>query len=109
MRSKKKQENKLLRLYLPSTNTIPEITDIVCAMGKAIGYAAGIKQKEGNENRSKKTQGGNRRECKLKVKMERAETRCSQTRKRTPSSKAAKEIYKKRETDHEITWNENEQ
>ena len=39
---------------------------------------------------------------------ERAETRCSQSRKRTPSPNAAKEIHKKRETDHERTWNENE-
>ena len=39
---------------------------------------------------------------------ERAETRFSQSRKRTPSSKAAEEIHKKRETDHERTWNENE-
>ena len=39
---------------------------------------------------------------------ERAETRCSQSRKRTPSSKAAKEIHKKCETDHERTWNKNE-
>ena len=39
---------------------------------------------------------------------ERAETRCSQSRKRTPPSKAAKKIHKKRETDHERTWNKNE-
>ena len=39
---------------------------------------------------------------------ERAETRCSQSRKRTPSSKAAKKIHKKREADHQRTWKENE-
>ena len=43
--------NKILRLYLPSADTIPEI---VYAMGKATGYATGIKPKEENENRPKK-------------------------------------------------------
>ena len=49
---------KILRLYLPSGDTIPEITNIVYAMGKAIGYATGIKPKERNENRPKKAEGG---------------------------------------------------
>ena len=31
--------NNIFRLYLPSADAIPEITDIVYAMGKAIGYA----------------------------------------------------------------------
>ena len=61
--------NKILRLYLPSVDTIPEITDIVYAMGKTIGYGTGIKPREGNENRPKKAEGGNRRECKLKAEM----------------------------------------
>ena len=38
-------------------------------MGKAIGYANGIKLKEGNENRPIKAEGGNRRERKLKAEM----------------------------------------
>ena len=46
--------NKILRLYLATIDTIPEITGIVYAMGKAIRYATGIKPKEGNENRQKK-------------------------------------------------------
>ena len=41
----RERANKILRLYLPSPDTIPEITDIVHAMGKAIGYATGIKPK----------------------------------------------------------------
>ena len=41
---------KILRLYLPSDDTIPEITNIV--------YATGIKPKERNENRPKKAEGG---------------------------------------------------
>ena len=40
--------NKILRLYLPSADTIPEITDIVYAMRKTLGYVTGIKPKEGN-------------------------------------------------------------
>ena len=50
-----KRANKIICLYFPSTDTIPEITDIVYAMGKATGYATGIKPKEGNENRPKKS------------------------------------------------------
>ena len=69
MRSKKEQANKILLLYLPSTATIPEITDIVYDMGKAIGYATGIKPKGENEKRPKKDQGGNRREGELRAKM----------------------------------------
>ena len=38
-------------------------------MGKAIGYATGIKLKEGNENRPKKAKSGNRRERKVKAEM----------------------------------------
>ena len=68
-------------------------------MGKAIGYATGIKPNKGNENRSKKAEGRNRRERKTEGRNE---------NERIPSSKAAKEIYKKRETDHERTWDENE-
>ena len=69
MRSKKEQANKILLLYLLSTDTIPEITDIVYDMGKAIGYATGIKPKGENEKRPKKDQGGNRREGELRAKM----------------------------------------
>ena len=61
--------NKILHLYLPSADTIPEITDIVHAMGKVIGYATGIKPKEGTVNRPEKAEGGNRRELKLKAGM----------------------------------------
>ena len=93
---------------MANVDTIPEITGIVYAMGKAIRYATGIKPKEGNENRPKKAEGGNKRECKLKADNESADTRCSQSGKRIPSSKATEEIHKKRETDHERTWNGNE-
>ena len=36
-------------------------------MGKTIGYKTAIKPKEGNENRSKRAEGGNRRGRKLKA------------------------------------------
>ena len=38
-------------------------------MGKAIGYASGIKPKAGNENRPKNAEGGNRRDRKLNAEM----------------------------------------
>ena len=52
---------KILHLYLPSAGTISEITNIIYAMGKAIGYATGIKPKEGNGKKPKKAEGGTRR------------------------------------------------
>ena len=66
--SEKLLKVKILHLYLPSADTIPEITNIIYAMGKATGYATGIKMK-GNENRLEKAKGGNRREHKLKAEM----------------------------------------
>ena len=63
------RSSKVLRMYLPSADTIPEITDIVYAMGKAVGYAIGVRSKESNENGARKEEGGNRREHKLKAEM----------------------------------------
>ena len=63
--------NKVLRLYLPSADTIPEITDIIYSTGKAVGHATGVKPKERNENGARKAEGGNRRERKLKTEMKR--------------------------------------
>ena len=63
--------NKILNLYLPNTDTIFEITDMVYAMGKAVAYMLGVKLKEKNRRRAKKAEGGNRRECKLKAEMKR--------------------------------------
>ena len=57
------RSNKVLCMYLPSADTIPEITDIVYAMGKAVGYAMGVRSKV------RKAEGGNRRERKLKAEM----------------------------------------
>ena len=63
--------NKVLRLYLPSTDTIAEITDIIYLMGKAVGHATGVKPKERNENGARKAEGGNRQEHKLSTEMKR--------------------------------------
>ena len=38
-------------------------------MGKAAGYAMGVRSKESNGNEVRKAEGGNRRECKLKAEM----------------------------------------
>ena len=61
--------NKILNLYLTNTDTIPEITDMMYAMGKAVAYAMGVKPKDKNQRRARKAQGGNRRERKLKAEM----------------------------------------
>ena len=63
--------NKVLRLYLPSVDTKPEITDIIYSMEKAVGHATGVKPKERNENGARKAEGGNRRERKLRTEMKR--------------------------------------
>ena len=49
--------NKVLHLYLPSAGTIPEITNIIYSMGKAVGHATGVKPKERNENAARKAEG----------------------------------------------------
>ena len=56
----KERTNKVLRLYLPSVDTMPEITDIIDSTGKAVGHATGVKPKERNKNRARKAEGGNR-------------------------------------------------
>ena len=63
--------NKVLHLHLPSADTIPEITDIIYSMGKAVGHATGVKPKERNENGARKAEGRNRPECKLRTEMKR--------------------------------------
>ena len=63
------RSNKVLCMYLPSADTIPEITDIVYAKGKAVRCAMGVRSKESKGNGIRKTEGGNRRERKLKADM----------------------------------------
>ena len=50
------RSNKVLRMYLPSADIIPKITDIVYAMGKAFGYAMGVRSKESNEKGVRKAE-----------------------------------------------------
>ena len=54
--------NKILDEYLHGDEKIPEITDKVYAMGKAIAIKSGILQKQANYRRKNKTSNGNRRE-----------------------------------------------
>ena len=63
--------NKILNLYLPNADTIPKITDIVYAMGKAVAYTMGVKLKEKNQRGASKAEGGNRRQHELKAEMKR--------------------------------------
>ena len=41
-----KSANKILKIYLKSADTLPEVTDIVYATGKAIGSHLGVKQRD---------------------------------------------------------------
>ena len=52
--------NRILGWNLIDVNTIPEITDKVYAMGKAIIFKLGMKQTEGNKTANKEADGGNR-------------------------------------------------
>ena len=93
--------NKILNLYLPNTDTIPEITDMVYAMGKAVAYSLGVVPKENNESRTKKAENGNRRERKLKVEMKklrqniaRAGNELHRRKQKRKSTRKEKEIAK---------------
>ena len=58
---------RILGKYLKEVDEIPEITDVVYAMGKAIGEKIGITKKD--RQQKKKPGNGNRRERKLKAEM----------------------------------------
>ena len=65
-----KSANKILKIYLKSVDTLPDIvTDIVYAMGKALGSHLGVKQRDNNSTHKRTVDGGNRRERKLKKEM----------------------------------------
>ena len=64
-----KSANRILELHLKRVNTIPVITDQVYAMGRAIECKMGVKREKGINCQSKKPNGGNRRERKLKEEM----------------------------------------
>ena len=60
-----KRSNRVLSKYLDEKSDIPEVTDFVYAMGKAVASTLGIKTKKKRQNI--KAKGGNRRERKLNV------------------------------------------
>ena len=68
-----KSANKILKIYLKiylkSADTLPEVTDIVYAMEKAIGSHLGVKQRDNHSTCKRRGDGGNRRERKLKKEM----------------------------------------
>ena len=61
--------DRILDQYLHGVDTIPEITDKVYAMGRAIERKMGIAQKEKKDKVKQKPTNGNRRERKLKAKV----------------------------------------
>ena len=104
------RSNKVLRMYLPSADTIPEITDIVYAMGKAVGYTMGVKSKESNGNGVRKTEGGNRRERKMKADMKklrqdivRAGNELHHRKQQRKATKKEKEILRELKTNMNLT------
>jgi hypothetical protein len=97
--------NKILEMYLKNVVAIPEITDKVYAMAKAIAYKLGVKQNERYENRTRKASGGNRRERKLKSEIKelrqdiaRTSNELHRRRQRRKASEREKQILKKLET-----------
>lgn len=62
-----KRSNRVLSKYLDEKSEIPEISDFVYAMGKAVASTLGIKAKEKRQNN--KAKDGNRRERKVKCEM----------------------------------------
>ena len=65
----KTSANKILSIYLLNTDSIPEITDKVYAMGRAVSFKLGVGQREQNGDRKQKPKEGNRRERKLKLEL----------------------------------------
>ena len=61
--------NSTLRKYLRGVDTIPEITDKVYAMGKAVEIKISLPQKVSRGNRRQKPSNGNRRVRKMKREM----------------------------------------
>ena len=80
--------NKVLHLCLPSADTIPEITDIIYSMGKAVGHATGVKPKERNKNGARKAEGENRQERKLRTEMKRL---------RQDTARAGNELHRRKQ------------
>ena len=65
----KTSANIILSIYLLNTDSIPEITDKVYAMGRPVSLKLGVGQREQNGDQKQKPKEGNRRERKLKLEM----------------------------------------
>ena len=65
----KTSANKILSIYLLNTDSIPEITDKVYAMGRAVSFKLAVGQRKQNGDRKQKPKEGNLRERKLKLEM----------------------------------------
>ena len=83
-----KSANKIFKIYLTSTDTLLEVTDIVYAMGKAIGSYLAVKQRDNDSTRKRTVDGGNCRECKLKKEMKEL---------RQNIARASNEIHRKKQ------------
>ena len=71
--------NRILDEYLHGDESIPEITDKVYAMGKAIKIKSGIVQRQANYRRRNKPSNGNSREKKLKAEMKKPRQQIART------------------------------
>ena len=65
----KTSANKILSIYHLNTDSIPEITDKVYPMGRAVSFKLGVGRREQNGDWKQKPKEGNWRECKLKLEM----------------------------------------
>ena len=80
--------DRILDQYLPGVDTIPEITDKVYAMGRAVERKMGIAQKGRKDKVKQKSTNGNRREIKLKAEMKELRQRIA---------RANNELYRRRQ------------
>ena len=79
--------DRILDQHMHEVDTIPEITDKVYTMGRAIERKKGIAQKEKKDKVKWKPTNGNRRERKLKAQMKELRQRIA---------RANNEVYRKR-------------
>ena len=87
--------SRILDRYLIVVNTIPEITDKVYAMGKAIAFKLGVKQPESNMTKKKDADRGNRRERKLEKEIKELRQWIARTINKLYRKKARRKAIKK--------------
>ena len=97
--------NRILDQYLHGDENIPEITEKVYAMGKAVAIKTGIVLKEKKAKEKQKPPNGNRRQRKLKAEMKKLRQQIARAsneiHRRTEKRKAT---TKERETTTTINW-----